>query len=153
MAYDTGLLSRTLEDIDGRVARIRRDAQSIHDKMLGIVTSQNIIDWYTIAADHWIALNKAKDVPGIAEYARTQKNKDPTYDIVVEFQAVMTALDAVMDEIETTFPNDGTADKWLTAVKFAPLVEGQSPIEQRQFSTAATASLRSLLLALVSTIN
>jgi len=54
--------------------------------------------------------------PGMAEYARIQED-DPTLDLVAEYQAVITAIDAVLDYISANIP----APRVFTIVALAPL--------------------------------
>lgn len=91
-------------------------------------------------------LSAAKDVPNILAYARDQEN-DQTYDLVAEFNALIAALQAVMDDIETTFPTN--ASGYLLEKQF----NAQGTYDFRQFTIAQTANIRTLLDAVVAQVS
>lgn len=53
------------------------------------------------------ALDEAKATPGIADYARSQEDNQ-AYDVVAEFNAMLAAIDAVIANVVTTIPKDGS---------------------------------------------
>lgn len=147
MAYPTGVLSTTLQQVDNTMIQLKDFAARQRDRMAaGSVPSTTILD------DLFVRLRQAKtqlqsaaSVPGLAEYARAQKSSD-TLDVVTEFQAVVAAIDAVTAWITANFPKD--ANGFLLARTL-----GESGPVDRQFTSAATATLRTQLDALIATID
>ena len=83
-------------------------------------------------------LDAVKSTPGIATYAKEQED-DPAYDVVAEFTALLAAIDAVIAEIVTTMPTDGSG--FLLLNQFD--VDGA--LIPRNFTPVQLASLRTLL--------
>ncbi len=79
-----------------------------------------------------------RSIPGIAQYAKDQED-DPAYDVVVEFDALIAAVEAVMSSIKTTFPTD--VDGYLLEKQF----NAQGTYDFQQFTGAQLATLRGLL--------
>ena len=89
-------------------------------------------------------------VPNIAAYAQAQED-DLLLDVVAEFNAMRTAIQAVKADIESTFPthlDNGT--NYLLGYYWNPSGSGML---QRTFAPAATATLAGLLNAVVATID
>ena len=83
--------------------------------------------------------------PGLGDYAKAQEN-DQTYDIVAAYNSVISALDAVINNVATTFPVD--ASGYVLAFQF-----GASSYVYRQFTPAQTATLRGLMQTFEGTID
>lgn len=66
------------------------------DQIFAVVRKfrQNLQDFQAIAS-----------IPGISAFAQSQEDDD-TYDVVAEFNAMIASVEAVIDEIVTTFPTD-----------------------------------------------
>ena len=144
MAYPTGVLSRTLDDIDRRAAAIKSYCTQVRAAMaVGDVSASVPIDLYIRLRADRAALAAAAAVPGIVQYARDQKNNQGL-DVVAEFSAMTAAIDAVTTQITTVFPVSGgflLREQWSA-----------SGTTERAFSSAATANLRTLLDTLIATI-
>ena len=84
------------------------------------------------------ALNTIKAVPGIDVYATAQED-DVAYDVSIEFNALIAAIDATISEIVTTLPKDG--NDWLLIRKINP----DGSLSPRSFTGAQLSGLRSSL--------
>lgn len=149
MAYPTGLLSITLDAIDRRIVRMKSQVQTLRDATAaGPVGGSRILDLWGFLKTERPGLVSAAATPGLAEYAREQKNKtvsDPTFDVVAEFNALIAAIDNVTGWMEANFPKD--AGGFILAQTF-----GASGLVDRQFTSAQTAGLRTQLDALLNAI-
>lgn len=145
MAYPTGMLSFVLEQIDQRILSIKKQAQSLRaDSLAGNVASGRILSAHQYLRAERAALVTAGATPGLAQFARDQKNNQ-SLDIVTEFNAVIAAIDQVTSWIDSNFPKDGSGfllERTLGA---------DGPLE-RQFSTAQLATFRTQLDSLIATI-
>jgi hypothetical protein len=90
-------------------------------------------------------LNAVKAIGGIAQYAKDQED-DQAYDVVAEFNALIAAVEAVMDNIRSTFPTD--ASGYLLEKQW----NAQGTYDFRQFTKAQLSTLRGLLDAVVSQV-
>jgi hypothetical protein len=91
-------------------------------------------------------LDEVKTTPGIAAYAKAQED-DVAYDVVAEFTAMLAAVDAVIQEIITTMPKDGSG--FLLLNQFD--VDGA--LIPRNFTAAQLANLRTLLDGVTSSVS
>lgn len=87
-------------------------------------------------------LNTAKNVPGIVQYAKDQED-DQTYDVAQAFTDVLQAINAVLAEVEATFPT--SAGGWLELNK---MESGDASLTPRDFTTGQLASLTATLQTL-----
>lgn len=92
-----------------------------------------------------VALQAARNTPGIQAFAQAQYDS-VGLDIAAEFTAMVAALDAARNQITATFPVDGSG--FLIQQQFA----GDGSLSVRTFTPAQTATLQTLLTALVATI-
>lgn len=146
MAYPTGMLSITLEDIDRRMVGVKLYAAQVRAELLaGNVSSSRILDLVVNLRQERLALVTAASVQGIGAYAQAQKNNG-TLDVVAEFNAVIAAIDSVTSWIGTNFPKDGSG------FLLAQTMTADGPLD-RQFAPAVTSGLASQLANLVATIN
>lgn len=145
MAYPTGMLSFVLEDIDRTIASIKLTCQQVRaESLAGAVPSSRILDLFINLQGAKLQLNAAAAVPGLAQFARDQKN-NPSLDVVAEFTNVVNTLTSVVDWINTNFPKD--AGGFLLAKSFSGTL-----IVDRTFSTATLVNLRATLDSLIATI-
>ena len=89
-------------------------------------------------------LNIIKTVPNIAAYAQEQEDA-VGYDVVAEFNAMVAAIQSVIDWIIANFPSDGTyilKDELST-----------NGIAVRQFTPAQTAGLRTEIATIIASID
>lgn len=126
---------------------VKQRAQTLSDQSAaGIATSSQILEFATFLAEAKVQLTIARNVPGIGAYAKSQVD-DPALDIAAEFTAMVTALDNTTAWVVANFPKDGNG--WLLAQTM--LTTGRTT--DRVFSAAGTATLRTVLDALIATIN
>ena len=90
-------------------------------------------------------LEAAKQTPGIAAYAASQED-DGTYDVATEFNAMLSAVDAVVANIVITLPKD--ASDWLLINK----INADGSLTPRSFTGAQLGSLRTNLDSLAASI-
>lgn len=94
-----------------------------------------------------IQLTQIAAVPGIAAYAQAQSQALASTDIVAGFNALETALTAVLTWIVTNFPHDVNGN--LLYIQF----NGQAQTVIVMFTPAQLAPLVALLTAMSATIN
>jgi hypothetical protein len=146
MAYKTGLLAITLNNVDETMLQVKGYVQNFRTASLaGPVGASSILDLYSRLRTNRQELATLAAVPGLAAYAREQKN-DENFDIVVEFNAVLAAIDGVTAWINTNFPKDGSG------FLLAQTLGANAPAD-RQFTTAALAVLRTQLDTIIAAIN
>ena len=101
-------------------------------------------------ADNLVAmrdnLNGYKTTPGIAAYAEAQED-DPLYDVALEFNTMIAAIDAVLTEIGTSMPTD--ANDWALIVK----VNADTTRTWRDFTGVQLATIIGLLDAVSASIS
>lgn len=145
MAYPTGVLSVVLEDIDRRIINLKTYAQTHRAALAaGNTDSARIIGVFRNLRTERAALTQAASTPGLAPFARDQKNNQ-TLDVVAEFNALVAAIDGVTGWIETNFPKDANGFLLGWSLNAGSVVE-------RQFTPAQTAGLRTQLETLIAAI-
>jgi len=90
-------------------------------------------------------LTAVKTVPGIAAHAKAQED-DAAYDVGPEFNTLIAAVDAVVQNILATFPTDGSGyllDRKLTDGEYT----------YRDFAPAQLTTLKGLLDAIVNAVS
>lgn len=126
-------------------AAIKQRAQAIvTQSAAGNVGASQIMDMLVFFADAKVILQTSAAVPGIAAYAQTQSGNA---NIAAEFSAMTTQLDATRDWVINNFPKDGSGfllERTLAA-------DGRWV--DRQFSAATLAPFRTVLNALIATID
>lgn len=95
------------------------------------------------AIDRW---NTIKGIPGIEQYAKDQED-DQTYDVTGEFNAMITAAEAVRDQVETDIPADGSG--FLLLKQF----DVGHDLTTRDFSPAQTSTLRTTLASFIAAVS
>ena len=145
MAYPTWTLSRVLEQLDERVARVKVSADAVRTESLaGPMASGRILGLYTqFRADH-ADITSLTTTPGLGAYAQQQKN-NAALDVVAEFNTMLAALTNVTNWIANNFPKD--ANGFLLAQTL-----GATRPTDRTFTTAELATFRTQLDALIATI-
>ena len=81
------------------------------------IDADTVWNWYRELNWAWTRLNEISVVPHIDDYAVAQEG-DPTYDIVVEFGALMTQLGAAKDWLYAAIPRDVSG--WVLTHKSTP---------------------------------
>lgn len=85
-------------------------------------------------------------IPGIVQYAKDQEN-DQGYNIVTEYNALITEVDEVIASIETNFPTD--ASDWIQEKKF----NGAGGYDYREFTPTQSAALIALIDDVIAAID
>lgn len=116
--------------------------------LAGSIPSSRILGYATFLADTKIRLQAVASVSGIAAYAQTQI-ADPTFDVALSFTDMVNAITAVQNWVVANFPKDGNG--FLLAQTFNPDNSGRT--QERAFTPAQTATLRTVLDSLTATIN
>jgi acetyl-CoA carboxylase beta subunit len=130
-------------------AQVRMRAASLSASAAGASTSAAmVLDFATFLADARFELNKASQVAGIGAYAQAQIN-DATVNVATEFNAMMSAIDAVTASITGAFPKD--AQGRLLFLTFT--ADGSGRNTSSAFTAAQMASVKIALDALVATIS
>ena len=106
-------------------------AEDRKTRMQSAVTADVILDLLNNFIGLSTTISTQITTPGLAQFAKDQNN-DQTYDVVAEFNAAIATIDAVINNIVTTFPKD----THLT---------GLNPNTYQSFPPASTATLRGLL--------
>lgn len=144
------------ESLDSAWRRIREMASYVKSRTVslntaaaaGSISSSLILDYATFLADAKIALQSAASVQGIAAYAQEQI-ADPTFDIVASYTDMVNAINSVTAWVIANFPKD--ANGFLLAKTFTAVNDGRT--QDRTFTPAQTATLRTVLDTLTATIN
>lgn len=128
---------------------IKQRSQTLHDQCAaGDISVLSILDYATVLADMKLRLSQISAIPGLSAYAQTQVN-DGTLDVAAEYNTMATQLDATVSWIINNFPKDGSG--YLLAVQFHADNNGRTT--PRKLNTTQTASLRTVLQALIATID
>ncbi len=151
MAYPTSRLravvAKAFTDADSTAIRLRSLAGALDAQMVaGPVTATLILDdLLAELLSGRTVLIASKNTSGILDYARDQFD-DLTIDLPTEFNALITAIDAVITWIVDNFPTSpgGFLQRFTIAV--------DGVLTDRSFSSAQTAGLRTQLQALFAAI-
>ena len=144
MAYPTGMLSLTLEDVDRTALQIKAYMQArIAQCAAGSVTSSTLLDIYMRLATANDTLAAAASVSGLGDYARAQKD-NAELDVIAEFTAMRAAIASAKAWLVTNLPKSG---EYLLLVTLGD----DRPID-REFPAAQTAGLRTVMQAVADTI-
>lgn len=111
----------------------------------GNVTADYVVDVHRHAVNADGRLAALAATPGIVQYAKDQYGNQG-YDIAADFTSLRNALQALRDGIETAIPKDNPTP-WLLTHQFTANV-----LTPRSFTPSQTASLQSLLQAVVDTV-
>lgn len=141
-------LDRALQTAQNQAGATKVQAQSLSISCAaGNVPAKTILDAVSSFADAKATFNKCAATSGLAAYAQAQVG-DAT--IASEFTAMTSAIDAVVSSVMSTFPKDST-NTFLLITSFTP--DGTGKTQQQTFTAAQLAPLKSLLDALVASID
>ena len=143
------------QDLGDVLARIRGIARSIKQIAQDLRTASaagNIIARRPVTVMESLTQMRAQlitlaAVPGIGDYAKTQFG-DSGLDIGAEWLAMRTQLDAVILWVATNIPKDTVSNRWILTEE---IVNGLRV--DRTFTPAETATMRTVLDALIATID
>lgn len=141
------ILVTAYERIKTEAAAVKRRSERLRDQSAaGAISADLIIDWVHEQKNRKDAMAALAATPGLVAYAKNQED-DGTYDVVSEYNAMITGIDTVIEWVDSNFPQDGSG--YLLKDQMA--VDGT--ITPRAFSTAATAGMRTELDALIALID
>jgi len=143
----TASLGNAWEKATQTASMIKQRAQAVRAaSAAGSIGASQILDMLVLFAQCKTTLTAAAAVPGVAAYAQEQVN-NPALDVAGAFSAMVTQLDATRDWVTTNFPKDGSG-----YLLDRTLGEDGRWID-RQFSSATLATFRTVLDALIATID
>jgi hypothetical protein len=145
MAYPTGMLAVTLQDIDRLAIQLKAYANNAVAALNGTVTSTQVLAMFSHLSNVKAQFSAAAGVSGLAQYAKDQKNSQ-SLDVVAEFTAMIAAIDTCRSWISTNFPKD--ANGYLLAATL-----GEAALVDRTFTSAQTVNLKTVLQSLAATIS
>ena len=126
---------------------IKSQAQARADQFLSDTSADSVINTYLELHSAYNSLNAVKDTPGLSTYAQAQEN-DGTYDIVAEFNGLLTAIDTAMQSIRNAYPVD--ANNYLLDRTFDL---GSGTFIYRTFTAAQLATVQSNLQAVADAVS
>lgn len=130
-------------------AAVKQASQNVRSlSASGSLASSNLLDYVTYLADARAQLATYALVPGIATYGQEQL-EDPTMNLTQEFVTMRDQIDATRTWITANFPKN--AQGFLLAQTFT--TDGSGRQADRVFTAAETAGLRTVLDALIATID
>jgi hypothetical protein len=128
-------------------AAVKAEAQNIRTlSAAGTLGAANLLHLVTFLADVKSENQRLAAVPGLQAYAQSQVN-NTGLDLAAEFTAMRTQLDATTAWVVANFPKD--ANGFLLAQTIG--ADGRQV--DRVFTAAQTAALRTVLDALIATID
>ena len=141
-------LQKVWESTVDWAARVKGTAVKVRDaSAAGLIPASDIWSLDSLLFSARAQFAAAASTPGIAAYAQAQVN-DPTLDVAADFTAMVNAIDATRAWVNTNFPVDANGYVLDRTRNF-----GTADFTQRTFSTAALATYRTMLDALIATID
>ena len=140
-------LADILQEIQQIAHNIKVRAQSTRDRSAAQnILALEILELQAGFKKRLDRLNALKTAPGLAAYAQAQLD-DLGFDIAVEFTAMLTEVQLVLDQIR--------ADLHVSADGFAEVrkIEADDTMTNKSFTKGQTAGLRARLDALIATID
>lgn len=145
MAFETDGLAKAYAQGQQEAIRLKSFASSSNVTLAAGIVSANLVQQIMINMKSSIAVfDTISSTAGMAQYARDQQ-ADQTYDVVSEFLAMRNASVAVLDWVINNFP---TAGGFIQKDTY----EVDGAITVRQFTSAETTGLQTVLIALTATI-
>lgn len=131
----------------GHATAIKSSATALKQRTAaGQVSAYEILDFAKNVGSWKARLLSAATVPGIAQYVKNQLD-DQTIDIVADFNAMLSALDACLSYLINSIPQD--ASNYLLVAKIG--LSGD--LVYRQLSSGETSGLRTQLDTLLLTLD
>ena len=130
----------------GLIAGIRRSALLRVQQFSTGTDGYEIMDLLGQLVNAKAKMLEVAAIPGLAAYAQAQEN-DPTYDVVAEFQNVVSLVTAAIDEIVATYPT--SAGGYAEVFSINPS-GAKTP---RAFNSAQVAALSTRLQAIADAIS
>lgn len=143
----TNILPETGYDQAKKIATsLKKFSANRSAALVGGGDSNNVLGTVDTMILYKAQLNEVATIPGIGDYAKSQEN-DPAYDVAAEFVALLLLIDAVITEVVTTFPVDGSG--FLLAYTQSP----DGTLVPRTFSVPQMVGLRTALDAVVAGVS
>ncbi len=140
-------LADILQEIQQIAHNIKVRAQSTRDRSAAQnILALEILELQAGFKKRLDRLNALKTAPGLAAYAQGQFD-DLGFDIAVEFTAMLTEVQLVLDQIRADLPV--SADGFAEVRK----IEADDTMTNKSFTKGQTAGLRARLDALIATID
>jgi hypothetical protein len=111
----------------------------------GNITVTQVLGLLSVMVDSIAKINSLKDTPGLEEYYKKAYD-DPNYDVIPEFQTMITAMNDLASKITTDIPRSIAGyldDRTLSA---------QGVLTDREFSTSAMSGVRAKIDAFLATV-
>lgn len=138
-------LAPTLDQVASLMKSVKNFCQEQRTAMIaGDVGADVLLETWSRLYNARVKLLEYASVPGLSEYAQDQYD-DTELNISTEFTGVTSAMNAVVNNINTNFPKN--AGNYLLAVQF-----NSGSFVQRQFTNTDTATLQGLLLDVMNSI-
>lgn len=151
--WPTDRYAKRLEDLDRSLIDVKAFAGRWSSKMAaGNVSSSAVMNAYASMRGVYKNLDAVKTYaasdPDFIAYIRDQK-ADASLNVAAEFNAVLSAIDDVVTEIQTAFPTYETGgNTYLLAQTWG----NDRPVD-REFTPAQTSNIQTKLDAVVAAIN
>ena len=140
-------LATVLQDVQGEARALKSDAQGVKAASLAAAVSADLVHRFHLrliaSRDKFTA---AAAVPGIAQFARDQL-ENQSLDIVAEFNAMVSACNALAQWVVDNFPSAGGYAQKDTYTTATP------GVTVRTFSVASLVTYRLQLDTLINAIN
>ena len=110
MAFPTGggtqqSLALALQDMQTRAAAVKQSSADIRARLAAQnIKGRDVFDYLVELTDTKAAIAALAGIPGLKEHAQSIYN-DNTLDIIVEYQAMLVAFNAVIATINTQTPS------------------------------------------------
>lgn len=135
-----------LHQIQSAAEWIKTNAGALRDESaLGNIRADRLMKFPGLLYSYRQQIAEAATTPGIGQYAKDQFNNQ-AFDIVAEYNAMVSAIDNTIAWITTNFPNSGGDLRVYT-------FDANGNLVSKEWTPAQTAGLRAQIDALVSTIS
>lgn len=145
--FNKRALAFVLTEAQSLALAIKRQAQQVNERSLtGNMSASEVLDYQVRLKGQQDRLEELKTTPGIGVFAQDQFD-DVLFDISVEFDDMLTEIQAVLTWIRVNLP--------VSAAGFveAQMIETDDSITLKTFSSAAASTFRTQLNQLIVSIN
>lgn len=146
MAFETSGLSKAYNAAQNEAILLKQYALNHRAGLIANAQTGFFVEGIMLRMPQAVAIwDAAKDLPGMPDYAKEQSD-NPAYDVVAEFTAMRAAAMAVSQWVFDNFPKSagGFIEKQTYETNFT--------ITEVTFTSAQTAGLQTVLLALINSI-
>lgn len=151
MAFPTESTKRALafvlNDAQSTAQNLKSHSEIVRVKSVaGTLTASQILDYQMSIKEKLGRFTELQGVTGIGQFAKDQFD-DQAFDVVVEFQAMLDAIQTILDWIRTNIPV--SANGFVESRK----IETDDTITKKTFTSGQTAGFRTELDLLIATID